>query len=110
MATENDPTTLDTTADAVLAVDVTEQAPAEKPKRRRATKKAAAPTVAPEAAAVPEAEPDAVAVPLVPDAVPVTDADPAGPDAGAPVNRATTLRQAPRKGFGGCWRRRPTPW
>ena len=79
MASENDPTTPDTTADAVLAVDVPEVAPAEKPKRRRATKKAAAPA----------AEPDAGAV--------TSDAAPAGSDdepAEAPAKKATRKRAA----------------
>jgi ribonuclease E len=79
MASENDPTTLDTTADAVLAVEVPEVAPTEKPKRRRATKKAAAPA----------AEPDAGAV--------TSDAAPSGSDdevAEAPSAKATRKRAA----------------
>ena len=84
MASENDQTTSDATADAVLAVDVPgadAPAPAEKPKRRRATKKAAAPKAAPDGAA----EPNAVAVAI-------TDADPTAPDAEAPVKKAPRKR------------------
>ncbi len=79
MASENDQPTSDATADAVLAVDVPgaddAPAPAEKPKRRRATKKAAAP----------EAAPDAVAVAIA-------DADPTAPDSEAPVKKAPRKR------------------
>jgi ribonuclease E len=79
MASENDPTTPDTAADAVPAVDAPEAA-SEKPKRRRATKKAAAPA----------AEPDA-------GAEVATDAEPAADVAdgeGAPAKKATRKRAA----------------
>ncbi|HYN66804.1 MAG TPA: Rne/Rng family ribonuclease, partial [Ornithinibacter sp.] len=79
MASENDQTTPDTTADAVLAVEVSPVAPAEKPKRRRATKKAAAPAAEPDAGAVPD------------EAAPAgTDDDPAQ----TPAQKATRKRAA----------------
>jgi ribonuclease E len=83
MATENDPTTLDTTADAVLAGDAPEAAPSEKPKRRRATKKAAAP-----------ADRDAGAGT---DAEAATDAEPAADGEGASATKKATRKRAATK-------------
>jgi len=86
MASENDPTTTDATVDAAPAADVTvaevtEQAP-EKPKRRRATKKAAAPAAEP-AADAPAAD-EAAAAEVAPEAE----------AAEAPVKKATRKRAA----------------
>ncbi|MFL6078438.1 MAG: Rne/Rng family ribonuclease, partial [Ornithinibacter sp.] len=94
MASENDQPTSDATEDAVLAVDVAgtdaAPAPAEKPKRRRATKKAAAPEAAPDAVVATDAVPDHAGVNAV--AVALADADPTAPDAPAPVKKAPRKR------------------
>ncbi|MFL6169023.1 MAG: ribonuclease E/G, partial [Ornithinibacter sp.] len=94
MASENDQPTSDATADAVLPVDVAgtdaAPAPAEKPKRRRATKKAAAPEAAPDAVVATDAVPDHAGVNAV--AVALADADPTAPDAPAPVKKAPRKR------------------
>ena len=99
MASENDQPTSDATADAVLAVDVpgtdTAPAPAEKPKRRRATKKAAAPEAAPDAGVATDAGPVAAASPDAV-AVAIADADPTAPDADAPIKKAPRKRATKR--------------